>query len=288
MFRFHIDQESWPIEASVESSAGTVRGGTIGVRAVATGRRTDGTVLTVRSAGRVGIRADDREAAAAAYEEERKRVADALKELAGRTPVLDMVIADRDAAQLRRTLLDKALPGTGAVLDLIDSIGRIEGVEWAYAPGLGFRGSVTKVPPKLVRNTANEPGRDTAWANDGEYDCMCPLALLWDHENTGDEQSAGEVHADPFVEARRRHELATGEDAAKEPLGEVPWCMLVLASDACAIDAWMEDHADEELARAARGRADAMAGTLDAVRTWMVHVLQPSEPEVLTLTRAGA
>ena len=64
--------------------------------------------------------------------------------------------------------------------------------------------------------------------------------------------------------------------------------MLVLASDACDMDTWPDDNASEKQAEAARRYRAALASTLDAVRTWMLRVLQPREPEVLNLTRANA
>ena len=105
-------------------------------------------------------RGNRRERAEAAYEAERAHVSKTLKELAGSAPV-PATAGDEPtehAGGLRRRLLDRSVPGTDAVFDLIEALGRIDGIEWSYAPKLGFRGSVTERAPKLARNIGESRG----------------------------------------------------------------------------------------------------------------------------------
>ena len=311
MPELRVQQKTWTLDRQMKSNDGTVvKSGTIGVRAISQVRLANGCTLTVKSPGQVGFREGDTVKLDQAYEQERERLEEAIDQIPGisstREPQLPAPDRVDDLALLRTQLLRDALPGTNHVFDLVERIAGCRGAIWAYSTEYGFRCSVSnRLPTLTIQDTEQTSSRVTGWANDGSYDCLCPLALIWDVEHDDlTNEGPRDVHNDPYRELQRRIHEATGVCLKDDlfTMETAPWAMLVLASDNALLQSWIDtklepldqmaisaaaksDRVDQHTrwAEAAAARRAALDTTLDRVRLWMLATIAPSPADELRL-----
>ena len=191
------------------------------------------------------------------------------------TPNFDQIaqMPAQEATGVRAELLQDCIIGTAAVLDFIDRVTAPKTVLWSHDPACGFRGSFTDDRPRIEMTAKGTEW----WANDGELDSLCPLAVGAELDNTDldDTEVGTEAHRKPLDTAWQRFRQARqarGEEVPEQNkcIDEVGWMLLACVSDNANVNDWLNTEIGPEMTSLYR---EAIKHTEETIRTWLLHRL---------------